>query len=102
MTSALDKRACSERAMLTERAVGEPLLALFAYSTLKAAAGGAGAGAPQEHPMLPRVSFGARTGGSVTEVRGAPHPQHSVCFGVAAGQLSGSESCPPQRLLLPL
>lgn len=67
VTSALDKRACSERALLTERAVGEPLLALFAYSTLKAVAT-AGAVRPQEHPMLPRVSFGTRTGGTVIDV----------------------------------
>lgn len=64
VASALDKRACSERLLLSERAVGEPLLALFAYSTLKAVAA-AGAVRAQDHPMLPRVSFGTRTGGTV-------------------------------------
>ena len=60
MTAALDARASAERVLLTERAVGEPVLALFAYSHLKP-----GAAAPR---LPPRVSFGPRTGEEVLAV----------------------------------
>ena len=72
MTASLDARASSERALLTERAVGEPVLALFAYSTLKASAtataSAAAASAAAAMRLPPRVSFGPRTGGDVLSV----------------------------------